>query len=83
MIPFNFKTDSLERINANELRKSGIYAIGVNPNNQNLPYNGGTLLVFFGISSWGVQLFVPYDTNQNKAYIRNYFSNSWSSWKEL
>lgn len=82
-----FKVDYLMNgVNANDfegIANTGAYAINVDTNNKNFPSNGGTLLVFFGTDSWGFQLFVPYDTNNNRLYIRNKFGDSWSSWKEL
>lgn len=62
--------------------KNGIYSINVNSNNKNFPFDGGTLVVSFGSSSWGFQEFVPYATNNNTKYIRNYLGK-WSSWKAL
>ena len=70
-------------INANDVKENGIYAIGVNDNNKNFPFNGGTLLVFFGVVSWGFQLFVPYSISNNGVFVRNYFGSEWSSWKQL
>lgn len=82
-----FKLDYLmggaDANNFEGIANTGAYAINVDANNKNFPSNGGTLLVFFGTVSWGFQLFVPYDTNNNRLYIRNKFGNSWSSWKEL
>lgn len=81
-----FKNDYFNGIDANNIKGTnynGVYAINVNDNNKNFPFNGGTLLVFFGISSWGFQIFVPYAPSSNGAYIRNNFGDSWSNWKQL